>query len=82
MDDLDIPAFLKRTTPGELMTQKPEPKAAEDTEQSLEAEATELSSEIAHLDGQIKLLSAQRAQKHKLLRGITSKLVTIKLKSK
>lgn len=82
IDALALPDFLIRSkpTPGANMTE-PKPKPPED-KTILEANAATLTSEIATLDEQANAIKTQRTAKHKELRGITSKLVTLKLKSK
>jgi hypothetical protein len=82
MNDLTIPQFLRRSNPstGEDMTHQ-EKKQPEPSQADLEHRASVLTKDIAGIDGEIKTLSTERALKHKELRSITSKLVTLKLKS-
>jgi peptidoglycan hydrolase CwlO-like protein len=63
------------------MNTKPAEQKPEPTEQQLEHDAARLHREIEILDGRIKELNAQRSEKKKEIRGITSKIVTIKLRT-
>jgi len=75
-----IPDALRRTSQQEPTDMNAQP--ATTTEENLETEAGVLAEIIADLDEQIKALQTKRTAKHKQLRAITSKLVTIKLKAK
>lgn len=82
MNDLQIPTFLKRANPKKEPTMTQAAQQSRDDKPSLEQEAASLTAEVADLDAKITGLKLQRTAKHRELRAVTSKLVTLKLKSK